>query len=116
MELDNAILAHHVWKDRLKQAISSKTPLDAVAMARDDCCEIGQWLHGELGLRYRHLPQFSTLLARHRLFHVEAGRVAEAINAQNYVDATHMMHGGTPFASASLAVGLALKDMQAIAR
>ena len=116
MELDNAILSHHVWKDRLRQAIASQSALDAATMARDDCCEIGQWLHGQSSLRFRDTPEFSALLGRHRLFHVEAGRVAETINARQFVEARQMMQGGTAFASASLAVGLALKAMQNLAR
>jgi hypothetical protein len=114
LKLDNAILAHHVWKNKLRAAIASKSQLDAVAFGRDDCCEIGQWLYGEGGALYGSKPQFTTLVERHKTFHIEAGKIATQINAANYAQASRMIDGGTPFAMASLAVAQAVNALKQV--
>lgn len=115
MVLDNAILAHHVWKNKLKAAIASKSVVDAETFARDDCCEIGQWLYGEGGSIYRKAPEFTALLERHKVFHLEAGKVAQQINGKNFVGASRMIESGTPFGTASLAVAEALVALKRVA-
>lgn len=114
MQLENAVLVHYVWKSRLKNAIASKTSLDAAIVARDDCCEVGQWLYGEGGRPYRTTPQFTTLMDSHKAFHLEAGKVADLVNAGRFDEAASMVEGGTPFAATSLAVGMAAKALQAL--
>jgi hypothetical protein len=113
--LDNAILAHHVWKNKLKAAISSQSQVDATSFARDDCCEIGQWLHGEGAVLYGSKPEFLALLHKHAIFHLEAGKVATEINARSYTHASRMIGSGTPFGSSSLAVAQAVADLKRIA-
>jgi methyl-accepting chemotaxis protein len=110
--LDNAILAHHVWKSKLKAAISSKSQVDATSFGRDDCCEIGQWLYGEGAVRYGSKPEFVALVQKHKSFHLEAGKVATEINAQKYAQASRMIESGTAFASASLAVAQAVEALK----
>lgn len=112
MVLDNAILAHHVWKNKLKSAIVSQTPVDAASFSRDDCCEVGQWLYGDGGARYGSKPEFSALVQKHKTFHLEAGKVATEINAQRYAEASRMMESGTPFGAASLAVAQAVAALK----
>ncbi len=114
MNLDNAVLAHHVWKTHLKSVIANKGRIDAEVVRRDDCCEIGQWLHGEGARAYGHTPQFTALMDKHKVFHVEAGKVAAFVNTARYDEAARMVEGGTPFAAASLAVGMAVKALQSI--
>ena len=62
MDLDNAILAHHVWKTHLKTVISGKGRIDADRAGRDDCCEIGRWLRGDGAALYGTTPEFGELL------------------------------------------------------
>jgi methyl-accepting chemotaxis protein len=112
LKLDNAILAHHVWKNKLRAAIASKAQLDADTFSRDDCCDIGQWLRGEGEALYGQKPEFTALLQKHKAFHTEAGKVATQINAANYVQAAHMIDSGTPFAAASLAVAQAVNALK----
>jgi hypothetical protein len=114
LKLDNAILAHHVWKNKLRAAIASKSQLDAAAFGRDDCCEIGQWLYGEGGALYGAKPQFTTLVEKHKSFHVEAEKIATQINAANYAQAARMTNSGTPFATASLAVAQAVNALKQV--
>ena len=114
MKLDNAILAHHVWKNKLRAAIASKSQLDVDSFSRDDCCDIGQWLYGEGIALHASKPEFSGLLEKHKAFHVEAGKVATQINAANYGNAGHMIDSGTPFAAASLAVAQAVNALKRV--
>jgi hypothetical protein len=115
MDLDNAILAHHVWKNHLKSVIAAKGSLNAAQVARDDCCEIGRWLYGDGGVLYGKTPEFGVLLDKHRQFHLEAGKVADVINAGEHALASRLIEGGTPFGMASLAVGMAVKELKRIA-
>ena len=112
MNLDNAILAHYEWKNKLKAAIAGQSQLDAGTISRDNCCEFGKWLYAEGGALYGKKPEFTALLQKHKTFHLEAGKVASAINARNYAAASQMIESATPFGSASLAVGVAVNALK----
>jgi len=105
MNLDEAIKAHGEWKLKLRAAISSQAQVDAQAIAADNVCPFGQWLHGPARSQYGHLKSYASCVERHQHFHLEAGKVATAINAGKYQEAIAMLDGGTPYASASSAVG-----------
>lgn len=115
MDLDNAINAHTQWKVKFRTAIGEKLTLDAVNIGRDNCCELGTWLHGEGRARLGTQPAFRTLVDRHRDFHVEAGKVARTINAGQYDAANAMLGSGTPFATASSAVASAVIGLKRVA-
>lgn len=114
MNLDNAILAHYEWKNKLKAAISGKAQLDAATISKDNCCEFGKWLYGEGGGLYGKKPEFTTILQKHKAFHLEAGKVATVINAKRYDDAAKMIENNTPFALASTAVGVAVNALKRV--
>jgi hypothetical protein len=114
MNLDNAILAHYEWKNKLKAAISSQSQLDAATISRDDGCEFGKWLHGEGGQLYGRKPEFTTLLQKHKTFHQEAGKVASQINARRFDDATRMIDTTSPFGAASVSVGVAVNALKRV--
>ena len=80
MNLDNAIQAHANWRAKLRTAVTQRESLDADTVSRDDCCELGKWLHGAGGSQYGGKPSFVNLLESHRQFHQEAGKVARLIN------------------------------------
>jgi hypothetical protein len=115
MNLDNAILAHYEWKNKLKAAIAAKSQLDSATISRDDCCEFGKWLHGDGGRLYSGKSEFTALLQKHKTFHSEAGKVAVAINGARYDEASKMIESSTPFGAASLAVGVAVNALKRIA-
>ena len=115
MNLDDAILAHYAWKNKLKAAITARSQLDAATISRDDCCEFGKWLHGAGGQLYKGRVEFTALLQKHKVFHAEAGKVATAINSGHYDEASHMIESSTPFGTASLAVGMAVNTLKRIA-
>jgi hypothetical protein len=105
INLDNAIKAHADWRTKLRSAASSHTQVDAESIARDDCCELGKWLHGSGSSKFGAKPTFVALIDGHREFHIEAGKVARVINQGDGSKAAQMLESGTAFARASGEVG-----------
>ena len=103
MDLDLAIQAHSGWKIKFRTAISKKEPMDAASIAKDNCCELGKWLHGDGKAQFGALNSHTDCVAKHAVFHIEAGKVANAINAKKFLDAQTMIAANTPYAKASLA-------------
>lgn len=116
MDLESAIGKHAEWKVKLRGAISNKEKLDASTISRDDCCELGKWLHGEAKSKFRGLASYAACVGKHATFHVEAGKVAAAINAGNFSGAEAMLGSGTPYTAASNAVGVAIINLKKEAR
>lgn len=112
MNLDEAIQAHAQWKIKFRSAISKKEQMDSVKISADSCCPLGMWLYGEAKTKYCHLNSYKDLLQKHATFHREAGKVASAINAKKYVEATAMLDPGTPYMSASSATGVAISTLK----
>ena len=109
----DAIDAHVQWKTRLRNAALDETKLDAVQIARDDCCPLGQWLHGDGQRRWGTRPLFTELLGTHAEFHRQAGAVAELINAGRRDRALAALAAGTPYSNATQATLLAIRALQA---
>ncbi len=100
MNLDNEILRHADWKIRFSKAIFRRESLDSYVMEnirKDNCCELGKWLHGEGKAQYGGLPSYKACLKKHAEFHAEAEKVANAINAKQYRDASKMIDGDSAF-------------------
>lgn len=105
MNLDDAIQKHAEWKVKFRSAINKKETMDAETIRKDNCCELGKWLHGEGQKQIGSTPTFTALVSKHAAFHRTAGKVADAINAKQYDAAEKMLDSGTEYAQASLAVG-----------
>ncbi len=102
INLDNAIKAHADWRSKLRLASQQNEKLDADTVGRDDCCELGKWLHGAGKSKYGHKPTFVSLLGEHRVFHQEAGKVARGINQGIGAERTDkMLASETGFSRAS---------------
>lgn len=112
MDLNQAIAAHAQWKQRFRSAIADGSLLPAAEIRKDDQCELGCWLYGAGGHQYGHLPQFVDLLERHRVFHQEAARIAERINAGSHADAMLMLDGPTAYGQATVAIGAAVHALR----
>jgi methyl-accepting chemotaxis protein len=108
VNLDNAIQAHANWRAKLRTAVTQRESLDADTVSRDDCCELGKWLHGAGGSQYGGKPSFVNLLESHRQFHQEAGKVARLINQGAYDEASKQLENNTGFSNASQKVGTAV--------
>ena len=101
INFDNAIQAHANWRSKLRTAAMRKEQMDADTAGRDDCCELGKWLHGVGKSQHDGKPSFVELLSAHREFHQEAGKVARTINQGANDVAEKMLESDTGFSRAS---------------
>jgi methyl-accepting chemotaxis protein len=113
MDLDQAIQAHSSWKIKFRTAITKQETMDAATISKDNCCDLGKWLHGDGKLEFGALASHADCVAKHAMFHTEAGKVATLINAKRYSDAQRMIDADTPYAKASLAVAGAIMQLKA---
>ena len=111
-DFEAAIKAHHQWRITLRNAIGRKQQVDADRLRRDDCCQLGEWLHGPGGHRWSHVPSFTQLVGKHKVFHQEAGKIADAINQQKHAEAEGMLDSSKPFGRAGQDVIAAIRDLR----
>jgi methyl-accepting chemotaxis protein len=112
MDLNHAVDAHAQWKTKFRVAISGKQDMDAATISKDNCCELGKWLHGGGKSKCGTLPAHADCVKKHAAFHLEGGKIAAAINGKNCTLAENMLGSGTPYASASTAVGVAIGQLK----
>ncbi|HJV51715.1 MAG TPA: CZB domain-containing protein [Noviherbaspirillum sp.] len=112
MDLHQAIEKHAEWKVKFRSAIAKKESMDVHSIAKDNCCDLGKWLHGDAKARYGKLPSYAQCVLKHAAFHSEAGKVAHAINAKNFDLAEAMLGSGTSYFLASSAVGIAISHLR----
>ena len=112
MDLNQAIGKHAEWKMKFRSAITKQESMDAETISKDNCCELGKWLHGEARTTLGKFASHAECISRHAAFHVEAGKVARAINARKYAEAEAMIGSNTPYAAASSAVGVAIMHLK----
>jgi len=110
MDLDSAASAHTQWKTKLRMAINSKEKVDAAAIGRDDACELGKWLHGP-GKVHASNPAFADVVAKHKSFHSEAGKIASMINAGKFTEADAALNA-TAYTTASSATVTAILHLK----
>jgi methyl-accepting chemotaxis protein len=101
INLDNAIKAHADWRSKLRHAAQRSEQMDAATIGRDDCCELGKWLHGTGQSKCGSKPSFVSLVNAHQEFHREAGKVAQTINQGKTDAAEKMLGSNTGFSKAS---------------
>lgn len=111
MDLNNAVAKHAEWKTKFRVAITKKETMDAHTIAKDNCCDLGKWLHEDGMRQFGKLHSHHDCVVKHAQFHTEAGKVAAAINAKKFEEAEQMLNAGTPYASASTAVGIAIMKL-----
>ena len=112
MDLNTALAKHAEWKLKFRTAISKKDSMDATTIAKDNCCDLGKWLHGEAKIKFCKLGSYTECLNSHASFHKEAGKVANTINAKKYMEAEAMLGAGTPYSAASNKVGSAIMGLK----
>jgi methyl-accepting chemotaxis protein len=115
VDLDAAIEKHAAWKVTLRSAIADRARLDTATIAKDNCCQIGQWLHGAGKSKFGGKREFQSLVTLHKAFHVEAGKVSELINERRYAEAEHALNNGTSYAHASVSVRNAIVALKTVA-
>jgi methyl-accepting chemotaxis protein len=112
IDLDKALEKHSEWKVKLRTAISKREEMDAATISRDDCCDFGKWLHHDVKHHLAHEPSYADCVSKHAAFHLEAGKIANMINAKKYSEAEAMLGSGSAFVSASTAVGVAIMRLK----
>jgi hypothetical protein len=112
MDLSTAAETHAQWKVKLRAAIAKREQMDITTLSRDDCCELGQWLHGEGRARFGRLVSHADCVNKHVVFHAEVAQVAKAVNAARYQAAETMLGAGTPYARASTAMAVAFMNLR----
>ncbi len=112
MDLDDAIHRHTEWKVKFRTAMERHEQLDAALIAKDNCCELGKWLHGEGKSRWSALPAYRSCVAKHSEFHAVASRVAQAINGKRFQEAEAMLAAQTPYSTASREVVTAIMRLK----
>lgn len=116
MDLEAAIQRHAEWKMKFRSAMTQHQTLDPVIIAKDNYCELGKWLHGKGKTKFGNLSSHAGCVSSHATFHMEAGKVAQAINAKNYVEAENMLENGTPYTIAAIEVAAATMELKKEAR
>jgi methyl-accepting chemotaxis protein len=112
MNLDTAVQTHALWKTKLRSAISKHEQMDLITLSRDDCCELGIWLHGEGKARFGRHAAHGDCVHKHLDFHAEVTKVAKAVNAQQFTAADAMLNAGTPYAKASSALSVSFMQLR----
>ena len=108
MDLQEAIRTHSDWKTKFRGAIAAKSTLDVDIIRRDDCCQLGKWLHGESRPLYGPLSSHIACVKKHAVFHKEAAKIASHINDKRFAEALTMLEMGSPYATASNEVVFAI--------
>lgn len=112
MDLDSAVSKHAEWKIKLRTGIVKKEKMDAATIAKDNCCDLGKWLHSEAKSKFGQLASYADCIAKHKTFHLEAGKVATAINAEKFTEAEAMLGTGKPYAEASSACSVSIMRLK----
>ncbi len=113
IDLDSALKKHAEWKIKLRAAISNKEILDAEMISKDDCCDLGKWLHSsDSHSKVSHLNSYNDCITKHAAFHVAAGKVAAVINAKKYDQADKLLGNNSDFVNASSEVGKAIMRLK----
>lgn len=112
MDLNLAIQKHAEWKYKFRTAMTTHEPMDVATVSKDNCCELGKWLHGEARDKHSHLKAYAKCVSAHAVFHTEAGKIAAMINSNHDVEAEQMLSAGTPYHDASKKVGVSIIELK----
>ena len=82
MDLNQALEKHAEWKLKFRSAINTQETMDVATISKDNCCELGKWLHSEAKTKFGSLQSYKQCVAKHALFHTEASKVAQIDDIQ----------------------------------
>ncbi|MEO0002336.1 MAG: hypothetical protein RLZZ22_28 [Pseudomonadota bacterium] len=114
LDFDRALETHHQWRVTLRNSIARKLKVDVDMLRRDDCCDLGRWLHGSGGQAWSSNPAFTRLLQNHRDFHQEAGKVGDLINQNQLREAERLVGPSHLFHKAGLQVASGIRALREI--
>lgn len=116
IDFDGVLNAHQQWRIKLRNAVLRQLTVDADAARRDDCCELGQWIYGPGGQRWGSAPMFTQLVNQHKVFHQEAGKIADLINQRKHKDADRLMSNDQPLMRAGQNLTNLIRQMRDVAQ
>lgn len=96
LDFARAIRAHQLWKKRLVQVMNGAGDelFDIATVRRDDCCELGRWLHGDGSRQHGQVDTFRRLLLTHQAFHEAAADVLQTCACGDIAKAREMVERG----------------------
>jgi len=113
-KIDAAIVAHSMWKGRIRDAIATgHSDFDPAKVGMDNQCDFGKWLYS-LDSTMTSDPHFQKVKTDHALFHSEAGRILKLALEGKKAEAETGINLGSPFASASSQCIMTLSDWKKI--
>lgn len=115
VDLDAAIEKHAEWRLKLRAAISHREELVTATIAKDNCCQSGQWLYGAGRSKFGTRREFPSLVAMHKVFRAEAAEVSELINERQYAEAERALNNGTSYSDAPVSVHDAIVTLKSLA-
>lgn len=112
LKLEQAIDVHRQWRERLKTSITEGEKLDPREIRRNDCCDLGSWLHARGRTLYGAKPEFVRLMASHNDFHLSASMAVRAINEDEWANAEKLFDNRSQLAQASMELEVAIMKLQ----
>ena len=112
MNLTQAISKHIEWKVKFMSIILKHESIDTEIISKDNCCELGKWLHEDGKAQFGNLASYAICLDKHAAFHLEAGKIAAKINEKKFNDAEAMLNAGQPYTTSSNNLNLAIKNLE----
>ncbi|MBS2017391.1 MAG: CZB domain-containing protein [Deltaproteobacteria bacterium] len=111
MDFSAAIVAHTRWKYRLVDYVEGRSAekLDADAIACDDRCDLGKWIHASRALEAS--KTFVELRTEHAAFHTCAAEVVRTRQAGRVDDARKLLEITSPYVVHSTAVVTLIKKL-----
>lgn len=113
-EIDKAISAHGMWKQKLRTAIDTgeceSTP---AKVKKDNNCAFGKWLHERIETSAKSSPCCSEVVNLHAQFHNEAGTILDLALKGDKESANIRMSLGQDFSKYSASLTKKMKEWQA---
>jgi hypothetical protein len=105
-QITKAVAAHAKWKRRLRDAIETgSSDVDVSTAGRDNACEFGKWLHGEVPASQKGSPHHTACVKLHAQFHKAAADVLVLALRGKKAEADQLLKtAGSPFNAASAAL------------
>jgi len=109
----NLLKSHSIWRTQLAIALAHHDTLDAKTIYQKEACRVGQWLHNlKTHEQFCHLQSYLDCLEKHEIFHQEAGKIADLVNAQEYEAALQeLTESDSDFNIASNEIALAMSNL-----
>jgi methyl-accepting chemotaxis protein len=111
IDFRKAMRDHVELKKLFGAAIEQQFRLDVETISQDTACALGKWLHDDAPAAWRQLDEYRVCLDAHRAFHLEAGRVARAVNERVGFEAARMLALGGEYSAMSIELGVSLNRL-----